>query len=236
MEDCAMIGSDLPRRINDWFFRTAGGKDRPAFFDIDTTCPALRRIDQACPQIREEALALLNHRQDVPRYHEADASQECISASTPHDWRVFYLELIGEKAEANRARCPATAAALDSVPDVFQASFSILDPGKSIPAHYGPYGGYLRYHLGLVVPREHPPTLRVRDQYHTWREGESVLFDDSLEHEVVNASTEARVVLIVDVNRPMPLPQRLTHRLVKQVARRVYARPTLRRALQHTPT
>jgi aspartyl/asparaginyl beta-hydroxylase (cupin superfamily) len=30
--------------------------------------------------------------------------------------------------------------------------------------------------------------MRVKDQYHTWREGESLLFDDSFNHEVINKS------------------------------------------------
>jgi aspartyl/asparaginyl beta-hydroxylase (cupin superfamily) len=36
---------------------------------------------------------------------------------------------------------------------LFQAFFSILDGGKSIPRHAAPYRGYLRYHLGLKVPK-----------------------------------------------------------------------------------
>lgn len=46
--------------------------------------------------------------------------------------------------------------------------------------------------------------MRVKDQWHTWQEGRSILFDDSWDHEVVNRSTDMRVVFIVDVLRPMP--------------------------------
>lgn len=35
-----------------------------------------------------------------------------------------------------------------------------------------------------------------------WREGEVVVFDDSIEHEAWNLSTELRAVLIFDVWRP----------------------------------
>lgn len=47
--------------------------------------------------------------------------------------------------------------------------------------------------------------MRVKDQIHTWEERRSILFDDSLNHEVYNKSDDLRVVLIVDVLRPMPL-------------------------------
>lgn len=38
--------------------------------------------------------------------------------------------------------------------------------------------------------------MRVRDKFHTWKEGQSIVFDDSLEHEVYNQSDDIRVVLI----------------------------------------
>jgi beta-hydroxylase len=42
---------------------------------------------------------------------------------------------------------------------------SILEPGKHLPAHRGPYNGVLRLHLGLIVlePRERLG-IRVENQ------------------------------------------------------------------------
>ena len=110
-----------------------------------------------------------------------------------------------------------------------QAFFSILDGGKSIPAHCGPYRGYIRYHLGLVVPPEDPPAIRVKDQHYTWKEGESVLFDDSWEHEVMNKSASDRVVLIVDIRRPMPFYFDALNRLVVRIMRLVYGKQILKK-------
>ncbi len=100
---------------------------------------------------------------------------------------------------------------------MLQAFFSILEPGKSIPAHDGPYLGYLRYHLALRVPAQHPPKIRIKDTWYTWKSGESVMFDDSWNHEVVNPSTEFRVVLIVDVMRPMGWLAHATNHLLTRV-------------------
>lgn len=224
----------LAHRLNSWILDTAGGANRPTLFDIDRTCPALRGVDAAFEAIRDEARAVLADRESVPMYHEVDPEQHCISAVTPNDWRVYYLWILGMRAEPNASRCPRTTVALERVPGLFQAHFSVLDPGKSIPPHCGPYAGYLRYHLGVEVPAVDPPHLRVADQVHTWREGESVLFDDSHEHEVVNTATERRVVLIVDVARPMPIGQRLAHRVATRVAREAYGKPVLRRSRERT--
>jgi len=200
--------------INRFLLRYAGWDRRPVFFDIDAVCPELRELERAYPSIRAEADALLDQRVSMPRYHEVNPPAKEISASTQGNWNVFMLELLGHRPERNRARCTATCAALRRVPGVLQAFFSVLEPGKSVPLHDGPYIGYLRYHLGVRVPKEDPPLIRVNGREYVWKEGEGVLFDDSWPHEVVNRSREPRVVLIVDLPRPLPLVPRLVNNLV----------------------
>ncbi len=217
--------------INWLFDFQTGGKKRPVFFDVETTRPELRGLDRAFPEIREEVLALMPDKAAIPRYHDLDRMQDYISGAVDPDksWKVFYLFAMGEKPEANRARCPKTAEALDHVPGLFQAFFSILEGGKSVPAHCGPYRGYLRYHLGLIVPEEAPPSIRIKDQHYTWKEGESILFDDSWNHEVFNKSPGDRVVLIVDIRRPMAAPFHLLNRTVESVMRAVYGKQILKK-------
>jgi len=212
--------------MNRLIFNAAGGVERPAFYDVDSTYPALRQIDAAYPQIRAELLALLEQNPTLPHYHELDRRQRHISTAKDPDkaWRVFLLYAMGEKPAENRRKCPQTAAALDKIPGLFQAFFSILDPGKSIPAHRGSFLGYIRYHLALLVPSVRPPSIRVKDRIHTWKEGESVLFDDSWEHEVMNDSESKRVVLIIDVLRPLPPMLHGMNLAFSQLARAFYAR------------
>jgi aspartyl/asparaginyl beta-hydroxylase (cupin superfamily) len=114
---------------------------------------------------------------------------------------------------------------------MIQAFFSILDPGKSVPEHEGPYLGYLRYHLGVCVPAKDPPKIIVNGQDYVWKEGEAVLFDDSWPHSVVNTSNELRAVLIVDVRRPLPFLPDLVNRLLTDVlGRHTYGRALARKA------
>jgi aspartyl/asparaginyl beta-hydroxylase (cupin superfamily) len=44
--------------------------------------------------------------------------------------------------------------------------------------------------------------LRVGNETRPWREGELVVFDDSIEHEAWNLGKELRVVLLFDIWRP----------------------------------
>jgi len=200
--------------VNGLLLRYAGYDARPVFYDIDAICPQLRELERAYPQIRAEFDALQDECVTMPRYHDVNRPATEISASTSGNWNVFMLELLGHRVDDNRARCPATCAALSKVPGVLQAFFSVLDPGKSVPLHDGPYVGYLRYHLGVRVPKERPPLIRVAGRDHVWKDGESVLFDDSWPHEVVNHSSEARAVLIVDIPRPLPLLPRMVNNFV----------------------
>ena len=216
--------------VNPFFDRYTGGRNRPIFFDIDAVAPCLRVFDQHYVAIRQELESLLLRRRDIPRYHDIDPWQYKISGKDQpeRDWKVFMLYAQGQKPESNRSLCPVTSRLLDGIPGLFQAFFSILEPGKSIPGHCGPYQGYLRYHLGLRVPRDNPPAIVVNGQRYTWREGESVLFDDSWFHYVENYASEVRVVLIVDILRPYPALPHYVNVLIFNVLGRLYGRKVMR--------
>jgi ornithine lipid ester-linked acyl 2-hydroxylase len=78
-------------------------------------------------------------------------------------------------------------------PGLITVLFSILEPGKHLPAHRGPYNGVLRLHLGLIVPEPCERLgIRVENQIYRWREGEVVIFDDSYEHEAWNDTSDTR--------------------------------------------
>lgn len=174
------------------------------FHDVEAVCPELKRIDQNFEAIRGELQNILPVRHRFPLYHEADRNQVGIS-DTGQDWRVFFLLVKYPDIHLSNADlCPRTMEVLRGIPRILVAFFSILEPGKSVPAHTGPSFSYLRYHTAFKVPRRNPPSIRLKDQHYTWKEGESILFDDSWEHEVYNESDDVRVVLITDVMRPAP--------------------------------
>src|SRR5262249_28110283 len=119
-------------------------KRRPTYFNIAETIPELYIVTKAYPAIRKEFDQIAGAGLSLPPYHEVDSGERAISNTTPKRWNVFMLECLGYKVELNRRRCPETCKALAQVPNLIQAFFSILDPGKSVPEHEGPYLGYLR--------------------------------------------------------------------------------------------
>lgn len=229
----ALSGSQrvLAEPLNRYFRRLAGGDQRPVFFDIGRTCPQLDTVTAAYPAIRREIERVLALSTALPAYHELDPGQAKIAARTPRRWNVFLLEAFGRKPATNCRLCPETCAAIAAVPNVIQAFFSILEPGKIVPEHCGPFLGYLRYHLGLIVPARNPPEMVIKGIRHRWQEGRAALFDDSWPHAVQNLSDELRAVLIVDIRRPLPFLADVANRIATDViGRYAYGRKVVRQA------
>ena len=171
--------------------------------------------------MREELDDILQYREALPNFH--DIAEDASTISQDDDWKTFFLYGYGEKAEANCERCPRTTELVEQVPGMTTAFFSILSPGKHIPPHRGPYKGVLRYHLGLKVPEPAEQCrIRVADKIAYWEEGESMVFDDTYNHEVWNETDGERAILFLDVKRPMREPVATINDLVLRLA-------------QHTP-
>jgi aspartate beta-hydroxylase len=180
--------------------------DTPPVLDTKKYFPGAEILESNWRDIRQEALAFLACIDRVPSVHEIVDRQEDLSDHDKIAWKYVSLRAFGHDHEANQALCPMTARLIRALPEVINAGFSILDPKKHVLAHRGPYGGLLRYHLGLIVPEDDQGlsqgVLRVEDTHNRVREGQGLLFDDLREHEAWNHGDTPRVVLIIDVRRP----------------------------------
>ena len=160
-------------------------------------------LERSAPAIRRELDAILRYRDQLPSIHEISPDQRSIT--TDDRWKTYFLYGFGNRSEPNCARCPVTASVLSRIPGLTTAFFSILGPGKHIPRHRGVYKGLVRAHLGLKVPEPRTSCrMEIEGQTLRWREGEVIVFDDTFQHEVWNDSSEDRVVLLLDVLRPLP--------------------------------
>lgn len=160
------------------------------------------RLEAAWPDIRAELDRVLERPEEIPSFHQISPEQERISKG--NNWKTFGFFVFGTPVEENCARCPRTVEALRALPGLQNAMFSILAPRYHIPAHKGPTRALLRCHLGLRVPRDAENCwIRVDDRVCRWQEGKVLLLDDTYEHEVRNDTDETRVVLFIDLDRPM---------------------------------
>ncbi len=167
--------------------------------------PWAARVESQWQLIRAELDAVMTFRDQMPSFQ--DILKEVGAIQSDNNWKTFFLAGIGMDCTENRKRCPETARLLGEIPGMTTAFFSILSPGKHIPAHRGAWNGILRFHLGLMVPEPRERVrIRIGIDFYSWREGEALIFDDTFNHEVWNDTEGYRVVLFVDFARPLYPP------------------------------
>lgn len=175
--------------------------------------PWIEQIERDWLTIREELEAVMADRDALPNFQ--DISKDQIEITDDDRWKTLFLYGYGFKAKLGIELCPKTAALMEQIPGMTTAMFSILSPRKHILDHRGPYKGVLRYHLGLIVPEQASRCrIRVGDDVRHWEEGKSLVFDDTFNHEVWNDTDDTRVVLFVDVLRPLPSPWSQLNKLI----------------------
>ncbi|NDB57498.1 aspartyl/asparaginyl beta-hydroxylase domain-containing protein [bacterium] len=91
---------------------------------------------------------------------------------------------------------PITNKLVKSIPGVYIAGFSILEPKTRIYPHTGYTTAVYRSHLGLITPKG--AWIEVAGEKVEWEQGKMFVFDDTVTHNAYNGSDEERVILMVD--------------------------------------
>ena len=179
--------------------------------------PWTAEIEREWRAIRAELDRVLTRKDELPGFHEL--STDVATISQDRDWKSFVLCGYGFRSDANIKLCPQTWRICQKIPGLTTVMFSILEPGKHLPPHRGPYNGVLRLHVGLIVPEPREQLgIRVEHSLYRWREGEAVVFDDAYEHEAWNRTPHTRVVLFVDFIKPLRQPARFLNWLLLHLA------------------
>ena len=71
---------------------------------------------------------------------------------TKRHWTTIPLRVFGHDSHDYMDKCPITSKILYEHPEIKSCIFSIMEPGKIIKPHVGPYDGLLRYQLALDIP------------------------------------------------------------------------------------
>ncbi|WP_302721897.1 aspartyl/asparaginyl beta-hydroxylase domain-containing protein [Gilvimarinus gilvus] len=162
--------------------------------------PELRVIEDNWEVIRDEALALyeggkITAKEDLP----------ASSFYKDNRWTSFYLKLYDNRIPSAYDLAPKTMALLDQVPYLNLALFAVLMPGKKLNQHHDPFAYTLRYSLGLSTPNSEKCGLQIDDFRYTWRDGDSIIFDETYLHSAYNDTEMPRVILMTDIDRPLRL-------------------------------
>ena len=169
---------------------------------LDTVEAATEHICAELAEISKEASEFVPYIQ-TPTERPVDTDNKLLNS---YDWSAFFLWKDGAPVAKNAERCPRTLAALEAAPlarikgRTPSILFSRLKPGAKIAPHTGYTNTRLICHLPLVVPSG--CYLRVGNDKRQVEKGKAWVFNDTIEHEAWNSSSEPRVVLIFDIWRP----------------------------------
>ena len=152
---------------------------------------------------------------------EGESSGQFDALDRDDGWSAYFLWNQGVRVDAHCERCPATEAAVAMAPQIQVKErapavfFSALRPHTKIPPHNGATNARLTVHLPLIIPPD--CALQVGDEVRTWKQGELLIFDDTIRHSAWNRSDQRRVVLIFDIWNPLlsDLEQQLVARTIE---------------------
>jgi beta-hydroxylase len=176
--------------------------NKPFIHKYHIIFPAAKKIEKSADKIINE---FNNYNKNITCIRENNPGFTIENTTDESNcWRALYIKKMGEIDEKMNQHFPETIKLLED-PQIHNAFFSILDPGVEIPPHVGYYKGYLRYHLGVVIPTNDETNDKAYiicgGEKYIWKEKKGVVFDDLYLHHVKNPTNKTRVVLYLDVKR-----------------------------------
>jgi beta-hydroxylase len=154
-------------------------------------------------------------------YNVKDFYKTASDAQVKHDdnWKAAPILLFNYQFKENVQRCPQTFKIISQLPGCCSIMYSVLGPGKHVPAHRGIYRGFYRCLFTLQMQEGGECWLRVGEKRIYFKEGRSIVFDETIEHEVKNESSQPRVALYLDFYRKLPFPLDKINNLVYLILR-----------------
>jgi len=118
------------------------------------------------------------------------------------NYKYITFQFCGKPNVENLREFPIIKKLLKENKEIQTCFFSIMKAKKNIPYHRGPYSGYLRYHIPIIIK---PDTcyIQIFDKKLDYKK--EFLFDDTYPHKLVKTDDSLRVVLICDIQNPYSL-------------------------------
>jgi aspartyl/asparaginyl beta-hydroxylase (cupin superfamily) len=169
--------------------------------------PICKKLEESFPDILHEVQSYVrkNSLDSAPEYGSVDGRNEQLSFHDGKEWKILVFKYYREYNKTTCSDFPKTCSLLQSMPEVNLAMLSIMEGGKKLTPHQGPFKGIARIHLAIEIPSP-VAVLTVDGIEYEWEPGKCVVFDDTFVHSVHNKSNSYRIVLFIDVMRP-ELPQ-----------------------------
>ena len=161
--------------------------------------------------IRDEAMAMSDRHNELLEPVIALAPGEPVAQWQPLNhstrWTALHLWRDGFEVGESQSLCPKTQRTVGALPlcDIPAMSpnvfIFVLAPATQVPPHHGETNARVTVYLPLVAIDD--ARLRVGYEERRLEEGEILVFDDTVEHEITNSGSRDCVVLVFDVVHPL---------------------------------
>jgi beta-hydroxylase len=128
-------------------------------------------------------------------------------------WKAAPLKIFNKFFEKPLVHCPTLYGVLKKIKTIKLITISKLAPKSSIKPHRGAHDAFIRAHLGIKIPSG-DTALVVGGERREWREGEFLFFNDRQYHTAYNNTDEDRIILLMDITRPLPFPLNLINSFI----------------------
>lgn len=174
------------------------------FYEYKDTFPFLESLKENITLIKKEYEQIKQEWQIWPEKH-------LYLGHT--DWTVYPFYGFNQWVPKACQECPETTKMLKNIKGLRSALFSRLGPKTVLKKHQGwaSLANYvLRCHLGVDVPERNGQIscgIWVNGEKREQIQDEWLVFDDSKLHSGYNMTDKERVVLLLDIERPIHVPK-----------------------------
>lgn len=164
------------------------------FFEINEIEPKLKILEKNFLIIKNDIIKLKKNWVKWPETGLYEKNQ----------WKIIPIYAFGKWVSKYKKYFKNTLNIIEKVPNIETILFSRLESKSIIHPHQGwakLSNRVLRCHLPLIVKKGNYIGVNNKKKFH--QEGRLIIFDDSKEHYSVNLSDKDRIVLIIDIKRPI---------------------------------
>ena len=166
-------------------------REKRSSFHSPKLYPEFARLQSYVDEIRGEALGARKSMTDIVDNRAALGAWQMLPLLAEEEDHTVFPEAI---CRHNCRLVPRTVELLSTIPDLVAYAISTLEPAGHIQPHHhrNPY-----VTASLCLQSGGDAHLVVDGERRDYRDGELVIFDYTLQHEVVNNGKQARIVLLM---------------------------------------
>lgn len=189
------------------YYPAAVARQGPVWKDPLQDVPIASFLEAHYPTIRGELDQILSTGGTFQALDEHTRNAETQFGPRGDDWQTAYMFRKGEAIREVCVHAPKTCALLGTRPEIARcksggsgAGFLRMRPGGRLKPHFG-NAPRLSVHLGLIIPNGEI-RMNVGFESVRWKEGKTIVFDDTFIHQVIHNGEEPRYVMNVWMCHP----------------------------------